>query len=233
VTTAAERLARRRAHAACRPAVDLTSQIASDVMNQGPRPTCVACVITAAHEAERPGFEAAVEPIWWRLREWHLADEKGTTLRSAGQALSRTGHCEAHLWPYNNALGFDTEPPPAAAGTPPWTCADLDSVSIVHDGVEDAIEDELAAGHPVMLVVEVSAGFESPEPDGFIPVPLITAPAAGYHAVLIVGAWTDPTHDRVFLIRNSWGDYWAAGGYGLLPVGYLIDFGAQAARVLV
>jgi hypothetical protein len=92
VTTAAERLARRRAHAAARPTVDLTSQITSDVMNQGPRPTCVACTIAAAHEAERSGFEAAVEPIWWRLREWHLADEKGTTLLSAGQALSHTGH---------------------------------------------------------------------------------------------------------------------------------------------
>jgi hypothetical protein len=189
--------------------------------------------MAAAHEAERPGFGAAVEPIWWRLRGWHLADEKGTTLQSAGQALSHTGHCEAHLWPYNHALGFDTEPPPAAADSPPWTRADLVPVNIAHDGVEDAIEDELAAGHPVTLVVEVSTGFQYPEPDGFIPVPPITAPAAGYHAVLIVGAWTDPTHGRVFLIRNSWGEYWAAGGYGLLLVGYLIDFGAQAARVSV
>jgi C1A family cysteine protease len=106
-------------------------------------------------------------------------------------------------------------------------------VVIAHDGVEDAIEDDLAVGHPVMLVLEVSTGFEHPEPDGFIPVPPITAPTAGYHAVLIVGAWTDPTHGRVFLIRNSWGEYWGAGGYGLLPVGYLIDFGAQAARVSV
>ena len=233
MTTAAERLAQRRAHAASRPAVDLTPQISSEVMSQGPRPTCVACVIAAAHEAERSGFEAAVEPIWWRLRGWHLANENGTTLRSAGQALSDTGHCEAHLWPYNNTLGFDTEPPPAAAGTPPWTCATLVSIVIAHDGVEDTIEDEVAAGHPVALVVEVSSGFQYPEADGFIPVPPITAPTAGYHAVLIVGAWTDPTHGRVFLVRNSWGEYWAAGGYGLLPVGYLIGFGGQAARVSV
>jgi Papain family cysteine protease len=233
VTTVAERLARRRAHAASRPAVDLTSQIISEVMDQGPRPTCVPCAIATAHEAERPGFVAAVEPVWWRLREWHLADEKGTTLGSAGAALSHTGHCAAPLWPYNNALGLYTEPPPAAAGAPQWTCADLVAVVIAHDGVEDAIEDELASGHPVTLVVEVSNGFQYPEPDGFIPVPHITAPVAGYHAVLIVGAWTDPTHGRVFLVRNSWGEYWAAGGYGLLPVDYLVDFGAQAARVSV
>jgi Papain family cysteine protease len=233
VTTAAERLAKRRADAALRPAIDLTSQITSDVMDQGPRPTCLPCAIAAAHEAERSGFGAAVEPIWWRLRSWHLADEDGTTLRSAGRALSDAGHCESHLWPYNNALGFDTEPPPVAAGNPPWMCADLLSVAIAHDGVEDVIEDELAVGHPIALVLEVSAEFEYPEPDGFIPVPPITAPTSGYHAVLIVGAWTDPNHGRVFLIRNSWGKYWAVGGYGLLPVEYLIGFGAEAAKVAV
>ena len=200
-------------------------------MNQGPRPTCVACAVGAAHEAERPGFEAAIEPVWWRLREWHLADECGTTLHAAARALPHTGHCEAHLWPYNDNLGFDTEPPPDAAGSPPWTCADLTSVVVAHDGFEDAIEDELADGHPVVVVIEVSAGFQFPESDGLIPIPLITAPAAGYHAVLVVGSWTDPTHGRVFLIRNSWGEYWGAGGYGLLPVEYLVNFGAQAAKV--
>jgi hypothetical protein len=230
---AAKRLARRRARAAARPAVDLTSTIVSDVMDQGPRPTCVACAIAVAHEAERSEFEAAVEPIWWRLREWHLADEKGTTLQSVGRALSDTGHCTADLWPYNSGLGFDTEPPPTEAGAPPWTCADLVSIVIAHDGVEDPIEDELAAGHPVALVLEVSFGFESPELDGYIPAPLVTAPVAGYHAVLIVGAWTDATHGRVFLVRNSWGEYWGAGGYGLLDVDYLVNFGARAARVLV
>ena len=202
-------------------------------MDQGPRPTCVPCTVAAAHEAERAEFAAAVEPIWWRLREWDLADERGTTLESAGQALSHTGQCDAYLWPYNDALGFETEPPPAAVGTPPWMCADFVLLTIAHDGVEDAIEDQLAAGHPVMLVLEVSNAFEYPEPDGFIPIPPITAPSSGYHAVLIVGAWTDPTHGRVFLIRNSWGEYWGAAGYGLLPVGYLKSFGIQAARVSV
>lgn len=233
MTAAAQRLAKRRANAAARQSVVLTSHIASTVMNQGPRPTCVACAVAAAHEAERTGFKAAIEPVWWRLREWGLADEQGTTLRAAGRALPHTGHCDADVWPYNDTLGFETEPPPGAAGTPPWTCADLTPVAVAHDGVEDAIEDEVAADHPVVLVLEVSDGFLFPEPDGFVPVPLITAPAAGYHAVLVAGAWTEPTHGRVFLIRNSWGEFWGAGGYGLLPVEYLINFGAQAARVTI
>lgn len=231
MTTAAERLAKRRQSAAARPSVDLTAQIASDVVNQGPRPTCVACAVAVAHEAEREGFEAAIEPVWWRLREWGLAGQDGTTLSSAGRALPHTGHCEQQLWPYNESLGFETEDPPQAAGTPPWTCATLTPVAVVNDGVEDAIEDTLAAGHPVVLIIEISNDFRAPERDGYIPVPPITAPAEGYHAVVAVGAWTDPTHGRVFLILNSWGKFWGAGGYGLLPVEYLINFGAQAARI--
>ena len=233
MTTFTERPEKRRQDAVARPVTDLTSRIPSDVMDQGPRPTCVPCAAAAAHEAERSDFRAAVEPLWWRLRGLGLAGEHGTTLQAAARALIDTGHCEAHLWPYNRGLGCETEPPPGAAGTAPWTRADLTPVSVANDGVEDAIEDELAAGHPVVLVLEISDGFQYPEPDGLIPVPLVTAPAAGYHAVLVVGAWTHPTHGRVFLIRNSWGVYWGAGGYGLLPVGYLINFGGQAARVTI
>ncbi|MGI8667490.1 MAG: C1 family peptidase [Jatrophihabitans sp.] len=233
MTTAAERLKKLRESAAGRPAVDLTSQISSDVMDQGPRPTCVACALAAAHEAERSGFEAAIEPIWWRLREWGLAGHDGTTLGSAGHALPHTGHCDADLWPYNDSLGFESEPPPASAGIPPWTRANLSPVVIAHDGVEDAVEHELADGHPVVLVIEISANFRTPDLDGYVTVPPITAPAEGYHAVVVTGAWTDLTHGRVFLIRNSWGEFWGAGGYGLLPVEYLINFGAQAARILI
>ena len=72
-----------------------------------------------------------------------------------------------------------------------------------------------------------------PESDGFISVPAVTVPGAGYHAVLAVGAWTDPARGRVFLIRNSWGIFWGAGGYGLLPPEYLVDFGGEAAKVAI
>lgn len=233
MTSAAKLLERRRAAVAARGPIDLTHLIASDVMNQGPRPTCVACALAAVHEAERPGFEAAVEPIWWRLREWGLAGERGTTMSAAAQALPHTGHCEARLWPYDDSLGFDTEDPPATAGQPPWQVADLTPIRLAHDGVEEDIEDALTAAHPVLVVLEATPEFMTPEPDGFIPVPVVTVPAAGYHAVVVAGAWTDPVRGRVLLIRNSWGDYWGAGGYGLLPPDYLIDFGAEAARVSV
>ncbi|MXW41512.1 MAG: hypothetical protein F4X48_05455 [Acidimicrobiia bacterium] len=61
-------------------------------------------------------------------------------------------------------------------------------------------------------------------------VPPLAAPQGSYHAVLVVGA---RTHERVrtLLVRNSWAPGWGAGGYGWLPLDYLISFGALAGAI--
>lgn len=233
MSTAAQRLAERRARALTRPAVDLSASVASTLISQGPRPTCVAFAVAGAHEGERADttFQPAIEPIWWHLDAAQLTSPDGVLLSDAGPALSNSGHCQLSEWSYNELLGFGSEPPPATAGTPPWTTAQLNLWPPDHDGVEDPIENALATGHPVILIIEVTDEFFYPEPDGYVRVPPITATSGGYHAVLAVGAWTDPTHGRVLLIRNSWGDWWGAGGYCLLPLAYLIAHCVQAAQV--
>ena len=37
--------------------------------------------------------------------------------------------------------------------------------------------------------------------------------------------------DAVLLVRNSWGEFWGAGGYGWLPMDYLIAYALQAVVV--
>ncbi|UXA15847.1 hypothetical protein KXD97_32415 (plasmid) [Mycobacterium sp. SMC-8] len=117
-------------------------------------------------------------------------------------------------------------------GVPPWQRAKVDDVVLAHDGVEDGIEDALSAGHPVILVVEVTAEFENPAPDGSIDVPDIRSPEGDLHAVLVVGAATHPQAGRRLLIRNCWGTYWGAGGYGWLPLDYLVVNVQEAAAVV-
>ncbi len=135
------------------------------------------------------------------------------------------------LWPYNDQLGVATEQPPSSAGTPPWHTGVLSELHLANDGVEDELEDILAAGKPVILLVEVTNQFYYPRDDGHVDVPNIRARNGDYHAVLCVGAATHQHLGRRLLIRNSWGDYWGVGGYCWLPLAYLVAFVPQAAVV--
>lgn len=234
MTTTEGRLAQRRAAALQRPSVDLTDRVASPVISQGPRPTCLPCALAAAHEVEHPtqGFQAAIEPVWWDLHTAGRAGPDGALLVDATDSLARVGQCPAAHWPYNEALGFMTEDPPPAAGGPPWSLAAATLFEPAHDGVEDDVEDILAQGHPLIAIIEVTDSFMYPQqPDGFVPVPPIRTASGGYHAVLVAGAWTDPSHGRIFLVRNSWGEFWGAGGYCLLPVDYFKNYCVQLARL--
>lgn len=203
-------------------------------MDQGARPVCVPFALSLAHEAaaaSSPDPAMAPEAIWWRASTLAQVSAGGMLLKDAGEALTTTGQPPLNNWPWNVLLGAATEPPPPAAGAPPWRTATMVPLALAHDGIEDALENALTAESPVVLVVEVTTEFENATADGLIGVPDIRSPAGDYHAVLVVGATTDPDHGRLLLIRNSWTEYWGAGGYGWLPIDYLIAHAVQAAVV--
>lgn len=230
--------AQRLAASLARPPADLRYLFASPVRHQGLRPLCVAFSIAGAHEATRaqfatPGAEMlAVEPIWQHCLNNGNAGHNGTTLAAGGDALAAKGQTVEVCWPYNDTLGAGTEPEPASATQATWYSAGTVDTPLAHDGVEELVDDALAAGLPVMLVIELTHEFEHPTAEGEIALPALTAPVGDYHAVLAVGAATNPEGTtRRLLIRNTWGPGWGAGGYGWLPLDYLIAFGVQAAAI--
>jgi hypothetical protein len=230
-----------------RPDVDLRHLITSPLIQQGARPLCLPFSLSHAHEAALAGFAAAVmspEAIWWHCSQLGQVSADGMQLEHGGKALAGTGQPPLAAWPWNPLLGAGTEDPPAAAGRPPWRTATVTPLPLAHDGVEDDLEDALAAGQPAVLVVEVTDDFEDPDSAGVIATPDIRSSAGDYHAVLVVGASSHikPSPQRVakpasavtqrhLLIRNSWGEFWGAGGYGWLPIDYLIAFAVQALTV--
>lgn len=220
-----------------RPSVDLRGRVSSPLMDQGPRPLCVPFSLSFAHDAlasSDPPAEAAMAPeaIWWHCTRRGQISSAGMALDHAGQALQGTGQPPLSRWPWNPTLGYGTEEPPTAAGNPPWRQANTFIFEPAHDGVEDQIEDALTAGYPVVLVIEVTSELQHPAPDGSIDVPDIRSPHGDYHAVLVVGAATDPAKGRRLLIRNTWSEAWGAGGYGWLPLDYLVANAVQAAVVV-
>jgi len=230
--------AKRRAASLLLAPIDLRHLLTSDVRAQGPRPLCLPFSTSVAHEAARATATAtsaaafAVEPLWQHCVHAGTAGTGGTTLEAIADAIEITGQPLDTVWPYDDTLGAGTEPTPATAAADVFNTADLFEVPLANDGIEDDVEAMLAAGLPIILVVEITAEFEHPGVDGEIQVPALVSPASEYHAVIAVGAATNSTGDsRRLLIRNSWGAGWGAGGYGWLPYDYLVAFAVQAAAV--
>ncbi len=55
---------------------------------------------------------------------------------------------------------------------------------------------------------------------GNMPMPKSGENPIGGHAVLAVGY---DNEDRVFIVRNSWGEGWGDAGYFYMPYAYLLD----------
>ena len=217
----------RRQRSLARPPVDLRPVLAPAI-DQGTRPLCIPIVVTAAHEACRtqPPEPLAPDALWSSCVASGTAAREGTTLEAVANALRTDGQPSLSDWPFNTAIIHEADQIPLRAQASIWHQADLSSVPVANDGIED----QLAIGLAVALIIEVTTEFEQATPNGTIEVPPLTAPQGSYHAVLVVGA---RTHERVrvLLVRNSWGPGWGTGGFGWLPLDYLIAFGARAGAI--
>jgi hypothetical protein len=219
-----------------RPAVDLRPLLAP-ALDQKTRPVCVAVTLTAAHEALRAQEATAApealspEPLWGYAVSTGAAGPDGATLASGCDGLAVVGQPPLSEWPFDQTLGVGTQSPPAAAGPPPWRTANGAELRLAHDGIENAVENTLAAGQPVLLAVEATREFRLPPRSGEIALAPLNTPLGEGHAVLAVGAATHPSRGRQLLIRNSWGPRWGAGGYGWLQLSWIAAFGIAWATV--
>jgi hypothetical protein len=203
------------------------------VTDQGVRPICVALAMTGAHEIARskdnnaPVVLLSPEAVWGHAWERGLAGPDGTYLFAIADALQDRGQPELSKWPLNpGGQGWSAHP--KETGPPPWFRSGFTELPLDLP----LLEAEVAAGHPVVLLVHVTDEFQNADgTSGRIESPSADALRQGLHAVLCVGHAKDHEDSSHFLIRNSWGSSWGNGGYAWLPWDYVANFATQMGRI--
>lgn len=172
----------------------------------GARPTLV---------SERMLYELAR-----RYDEWRGEDYEGSSCRGALKGWHKHGVCARELWPYRDRAGRARRLAPAenwyidAAQRPLGVYYRIDKRSVVD--LQAAIQ-EIGA---VYVSARAHDGWddvpERPAPRSHADLPVIPPRSAkgktGGHAFALIGY-----NEIGFIVQNSWGEDWGAGGFAVLP----------------
>ncbi|MGB3353718.1 MAG: hypothetical protein WBB00_13215 [Mycobacterium sp.] len=189
-------------------------QAAGPILDQGQRPTCLSCAISAVHH-RIVGYAKSIEYLHYASRK--LPSGAGT-LASARTVLAVDGQPNESAWPYDVTVDESVVSPiPPAPLDEPFHRADL--VIDVNPQAASLIR-LLHDGHLPVLGLETTPGFMRLRSE----VLTEPGPHAGGHAVLLVGAAVYKGPDRgiirpgeqLMCVQNSWGHGWGKGGHGLI-----------------
>ena len=177
----------------------------------------------------------------------------GSLIRRCFEAVESRGICRYSIWPYANMQvtqmfgGVEV-----AAGYPPGAHEDAQKHRVLSGlyllrapNNVDEMRGILAGanGRRPMPVCAGLAVFEGCDGDGRFDFPtteerdgrLVTMNAfKGGHEVLLVGYEDDPREKGGgrFIVRNSWGEDWGDGGYGVVSYAYVECFCNEAGTIL-
>ena len=193
------------------------------VYDQGQLGSCTAnalCAMMQYYDAQLRGSRLF---LYYneRAQEGTVASDAGATLADGIKCLQTQGLCQESLWPYV---------PQRFAQKPADVCyaSALSHEALVPSYVPlSQLKLALGAGHPVAVGIRVYESFESAAAarTGAVPMPAPGEKLLGGHAVVLCG-YRDA--DQRWLLRNSWGAGWGAGGYFTLPYAYLLRFCSEA-----
>ena len=191
------------------------------VRDQGPRATCLAFAVTAAHEVARavglPVVEdLAEEVLYWGCKQIDGNPDPGSEFPSSAAALARWGQPDEEQWPYDHTrddASATYAPPPAALE--PSICRHTRLQPI--DATIPEIKRCLCQGRAVALGLWLTRGFFT-NPGGHIPVPEPDEARLEGHAVLVVG-YDDSARDGqgILIVRNSWAPHGATAATAICP----------------
>lgn len=204
--------------------VDLRSNLPK-IYDQGALGSCTANAVAAIFEYEQvrqqlKDFMPSRLFIYYneRVIEGTTDFDSGASIRDGIKTLNRIGTCTEETWPYH-IVSFKVPPSPEA-----YQEAE-EHKSILYNRVpqtEEALKTALTLEYPVAFGFTIFESFMDPEKWSCdrMPDPKPNEKILGGHAVVLCGF---DNVNRLFLVRNSWGEQWGTDGYFWMPFDFCVD----------
>lgn len=208
------------------PKVDLRP-LMTQVEDQGELSSCVANAVAGAYEylVKRHRGDDAYDVsrlfIYYNARKKSGSedDDGGSIIADAIESLKEDGACSEETWPYDMDQVNEEPAEEAYNEAAEFLVEDMQLVPTTLDGWRGA----LAEGYPIIFGLSLYESFDKHKKRGLVPTPSpkeTSRASHGGHSMLCVG-YSDP--DKVFIVRNSWGESWGDKGYCYIPYDYLMN----------
>ena len=207
------------------PSVDLRKNF-SVIRNQGMLGSCTSFAMAAIFEyilnEGRSGKKTCLSPrfLYYNVCEKDSDNtpiDKGSSFYDNIQSLGEKGICEENLCPYDDK--FQTAPIEEACDD---ALTRLVTKALNVEVSHQALTSALSEGYPIGISLKVFDSFARGH-KGFIFRPTdkeLKSTDFGYHAMVICGY---SEKEKVYIVRNSWGEGFGDKGYCYIPFSYIED----------
>lgn len=204
--------------------VDLRSSFSS-IRNQGVIGSCTAFSMTSIFEfllnQADTSHKHRLSPRFLYYNVCGKNDDgtpidKGSSLFDNIESLGHEGVCIEDLCPYEEGLKAPSEK--AVENAASYLVTEAKNVDLNHNAITSALSD----GYPIAISLKIFNSFDS-NSNGFIFRPTeneLNGTDYGYHAMVICGY---SEAQKVYIVRNSWGEKFGDKGYCYIPFSYIED----------
>jgi len=198
--------------------IDLRSKIPI-MYDQGELGSCTANALCYSYMYNDPSYRPSRLFLYYNERalDGNIQIDAGSSLSQGINALQKYGVCQDVTWPY--IINKFTNKPNTVAYSEAVKHEVLTASRVTQ--TLSSLKGCLQIGQPFVVGIAVYQSFESDvvTNTGYVPLPNTNKELfLGGHAVICVG-YNDTR--QVWIMKNSWGSSWGAGGYFYLPYAYL------------
>ncbi|MBR4265917.1 MAG: TerB family tellurite resistance protein [Bacteroidales bacterium] len=209
--------------------VDMRSKM-TEVEDQMQVNSCTANAVAGAYEylvKKNQGIDYDASRLFIYYNGRAAGMDRGERMKDDGSAIQlavsemiEKGCCSEHTWPYSENKSVVNRRPSSEAyeEAKSFKLKDTEYVPVDLQTWKSA----LAEGYPIIFGCTLFNSFDNMR-RGRVPDPTrndVGRGSHGNHAMLCVG-YSDP--DRMFIVRNSWGNSWGDNGYCYMSYDYLMN----------